>query len=311
MLSVIICTWNRSTSLRETLASIERMRNSTDIEWEVIVVDNNSTDDTASTIDEFLQRLPLKHLFEPNAGKSHALNTAIKAASGKHLVFTDDDVLVAENWLMAYADAFARHPEHSLFGGSIEPLFLGTNTPMWLKSGFNVVANAYAIIESKAATGPVTRDSYPYGANMAAHRRVFENHSFATEVGPRPGSRVRGEEMMLIWEALDAGQTGVWVPEATVQHAIPIARQNLTYLRDYYLGSGELMDLLDEKDLPKLFGRPRWAWRVAIAENLKFWLTRYISPSPVWLAHFRKAFIARGLLNGFKQDTAGTNNVKV
>ncbi len=302
MLSVIICTWNRCNSLRETLESLERMHIPSELSWEVIAVDNNSTDQTAQIIQEFNERLPIVQVFEAAAGKSHALNTAVQIAKGEYFVFTDDDVLVDRDWLIAYRDAFQRYPDAALFGGPIEPLFQGDNTPAWLKKGFQVVANAYAIIDQSVATGQIDHESYPYGANMATHRRVFATHRYPVEVGPRPGSKVRGEEMMLIWELLSSGETGFWVEDAKVQHSISPARQTLTYLRDYYLGSGELMDFLDDTDGPQLFGRPRWAWRQAVVDQMRFLAGRYTSPAPVWLSHFRSACIARGLLSGFQRS---------
>lgn len=302
MLSVVICTWNRCDSLRETLLSLERMNVPPDLSWELLVVDNNSTDSTSQVIDEFEGRLPIRKVFELTAGKSHALNTAVQIARGEHLVFTDDDVLVGTSWLVSYREAFARHPEAMLFGGPIEPLFQGSDTPSWLKNGFSVVANAFAVIEQSDATGQISRESYPYGANMATHRRVFDKHRYPVEVGPRPGSKVRGEEMMLIWDVLSSGGTGYWAPDAIVQHSIPPARQKLSYLREYYLGSGELMDFTDDTEVPRLFGRPRWAWRQLIEAYLRYCFGRYTSPASVWLSHFRRACIARGLLGGFQRS---------
>lgn len=306
MLSVILCTWNRCDSLRDTLNSFERLSVPADLPWELLVVDNNSTDATSQVIDEFDGRLPIRKVFEPRAGKSHALNTAVGLASGEYLVFTDDDVLVGPDWLCAYRDGFARHPQATVFGGPIEPLFQGEQTPAWLKSGFAVVANAFAIIDRSAAVGAISHEAYPYGANMALHRRVFNEHRYPVEVGPRPGSKVRGEEMMLIWELLSAGESGFWIPDAVVEHSIPPRRQTMAYLREYYLGSGELMDLLSESDAPQWLGRPRWAWRQAIEEQLRYLATRYTAPASVWLQHYRSACIARGLLSGFKPADSQT-----
>lgn len=303
MLSVIVCTWNRCDSLRETLRSFERMNMPPGLAWELIVVDNNSTDATAQTVDEFRDRLPVERVFEPTAGKSHALNTAVTIARGELFIFTDDDVRVDSNWLAAYHDAFERYPAERLFGGPIEPLFEGDETPEWLKRGFRVVENAYAVIDEADAIGPITRESYPYGANMAVRRQVFDNHRYPTEVGPRPGSEVRGEEMMLIWAVLEAGGSGVWVQKAKVQHSIPPARQSLSYLRRYYEASGELMDLIDKHDVARLFGRPRWVWRLVVGEHLRYFAGRFTTPSTVWLRHYRQACMARGLLRGFKKGS--------
>jgi len=299
MLSVIICTWSRSDSLRQTLESLQRMEVPATLQWELLVVDNNSTDDTSQVIDEFTERLPLKKLFEPRAGKSHALNLAVKSASGQHFIFTDDDVLVSTQWLCAYAAGFQQYSDMSLFGGPIEPRFMGKQVPRWLLSGFSVVANAFAIIDPQDAQGEITRDNYPYGANMAAHRRVFASHTYPVEIGPRPGSEIRGEEMVLIWNVLAGGGSGVWVPEATVEHCIPQKRQTLAYLRAYYLASGQLHQLTDQSDDPMLFGRPRWTLRASVQSWLLYCLTRYTRSPTVWLTHFRRAYVSLGMLKGY------------
>jgi glycosyltransferase involved in cell wall biosynthesis len=130
-LSVVVCTYNRERLLQGALEQMCRLHVPEGVEWELLVVDNGSTDGTDLVIDTFAGRLPLRKLREDRPGKSFALNHAVAGARGAYLVFTDDDVLVGPNWLAAYAAAFQQWPGDAVFGGPIAALFEGT-PPRWL-----------------------------------------------------------------------------------------------------------------------------------------------------------------------------------
>ena len=99
--SVILCTYNRCESLRTALQSVAACRFPESTPWEVLVVDNNSKDQTPAVVEEFVQQYPgrFRYLFEPQPGKSHALNSGIQEARGDILAFMDDDVTVDPGWL--------------------------------------------------------------------------------------------------------------------------------------------------------------------------------------------------------------------
>src|SRR5271168_2431711 len=120
LITVAICTFNRAESLRRTLDSLVAMRVPSDLGWEIVVVNNNSTDHTDDFIGEYVGRLPVRRELEPRAGKSNALNRAIEVAKGDYIVWIDDDVLVDAGLLTAYAEAFRRWPDAAVFGGRIK-----------------------------------------------------------------------------------------------------------------------------------------------------------------------------------------------
>ena len=100
-ITIILCTYSRCQSLANTLESLARSEMPESVFWEVLVVDNNSRDRTRAVVEGFCARHPhrFRYLFEPQAGKSHALNSGIREAQGHILVFTDDDVIVEPTWL--------------------------------------------------------------------------------------------------------------------------------------------------------------------------------------------------------------------
>src|SRR5512143_830758 len=101
-LTVAICTWNRSALLEQTLERMTRLVAPSGCTWELLVINNNSTDATESVIARFEARLPIRGVFETQPGLSNARNRAVREAGGEYVLFTDDDVLVDPDWLVAY-----------------------------------------------------------------------------------------------------------------------------------------------------------------------------------------------------------------
>src|ERR1700677_4197251 len=99
--TVIICSYNRCRSLAKTLESVAASTFTDGRKWEVLVIDNNSKDQTREVAEDFCRRYPdhFRYLFEPRQGKSNALNLGISEARGEVLAFTDDDVTVEPSWL--------------------------------------------------------------------------------------------------------------------------------------------------------------------------------------------------------------------
>lgn len=151
--TVAICTFDRAESLRRTLDSLAAMRVASDLTWELIVVNNNSTDHTDKVVEGYRDRLPLRCEFEPRAGHSNARNCAIAVARGEYIVWTDDDVIVDAGWLAAYADAFRRWPGAVVFGGRIRPRY---EPPVvkWIAESERVLGGPFAIRDFGDRCGP-------------------------------------------------------------------------------------------------------------------------------------------------------------
>jgi glycosyltransferase involved in cell wall biosynthesis len=297
-LTVAICTWNRAEMLRQTLERMRALVVLPDVEWEVLVVDNNSTDDTARVIADAAPGLPVRGVFEARPGKSHALNRGAAEARGEYILWTDDDVLVDERWLAEYATAFRRWPGAAFFGGPIAPWFAGT-PPDWLPQIFPRVANAYAALDLGAEPVALRRGMVPYGANMAVRTAEQRRFLYDSALGPRPDSGVRGEEVAVVHAMLDAGLEGRWVPGAKVRHYIPAQRQTIAYLRDYYTGQGQVRCSGPvPAHHPKLFGRPRYLWRQAVEAEVSYRMGRLFGRPDLWIEHLIAASMAWGGLRG-------------
>jgi glycosyltransferase involved in cell wall biosynthesis len=206
--SVVIATRDRADRLRQALDSLERMAVPDAVSWEVILVDNGSTDATPIVVAECLARglLPIRYLVDQRAGKSIALNAGIRAAKGDIVVFTDDDCVVAADWLATLVAEFARDDSIAALGGRVE-LYDPSDLPYTIRTR-------------------TTRDEFApskllhliVGCNMAFRRQALERvGEFDETLGP--GSKCRAaEDFDLLYRAYKRGQRIVYVPDVLVYH---------------------------------------------------------------------------------------------
>ena len=126
-ISVIVCTRNRGSVLDQCLQRFAWMEVPPGLSWEIVVVDNNSTDNTESVVRGFAERsgLDVRYVCERKPGGSHAHNAGIAAARGKILAFTDDDCMVDKGWMGAVAKEFESDPGLAGIGGRVRFLISG------------------------------------------------------------------------------------------------------------------------------------------------------------------------------------------
>jgi glucosyl-dolichyl phosphate glucuronosyltransferase len=256
-ISVILCTYNRSAYLSNALASLAASTLPESTDWEVLVVDNNSSDQTREVIERFCVRYPnrFRYLRETRQGKSHALNLGIKEASGGVLAFTDDDVVVDSDWLHNLTQAIDGKLVAGA-GGKILPE-RKFESPKWLPTRGKYPLAPLAFFDPAQPAGPLT--DTPFGANMAFHRRMFEEHGgFRTDLGPKPGagSPEKSEDSEFGHRLLNAGECLRYEPSAVVYHVVPESRLTKEYFLAWWFDKARA-------DV-RAFGRPQSArWRVA------------------------------------------------
>jgi glucosyl-dolichyl phosphate glucuronosyltransferase len=241
--AVLIATYNRAALLGETLdvlAASQVPAHLQHLTWEVVVVDNNSTDATRATVEarQAGYPVPLRYLFEPKPGRSAALNTAIAATAAPLLLCTDDDVRVDPGWLAAGWEALAGGADYA--GGPVAPLW-EVPPPRWLDLTRTDLWGTIAILDyGRHRFFFEDRRRVPLGANMGMRRSLVEKvGGFRTELGRAQGHRVLGQEVPeLLTRARAAGLRGVYVPEMSVHHHIPRGRLTKQYYRRWWTGKG-------------------------------------------------------------------------
>jgi glucosyl-dolichyl phosphate glucuronosyltransferase len=224
-ITVILCTYNRCQSLAKALESVAASELPNTGEWEVLVVDNNSRDQTREVVENFCRRYPgrFRYLFEPQQGLCAARNAGIKNALGEIVAFTDDDVTVDSMWLQNLT-APLQNAEWAASGGRILPA-RAFSAPPWLAlSGPHSLGGplyAHFDLGDKARE----LDQPAYGANMAFRKAMFEKYGgFRTDLGRRPGNQIGGEDIELGHRLMAAGERLRYEPSAVVYHEVVAER---------------------------------------------------------------------------------------
>jgi glucosyl-dolichyl phosphate glucuronosyltransferase len=272
-ISVAICTWNRAGFLDKTLDALTRVSIPTGVEWEVLVVNNNCTDHTNEVIAKYESNLPLRGILETKQGLSNARNRAVLEANGELLLWTDDDVLVAPNWLAEYAAAAKRFPDAAYFGGTVDPLY-ESEPPEWIKQNERHLSGPFAICQYDQNVRPLSEGEVPFGANMGFRLDVLKRFPFDTLLGRCGANLISGEEVDVIGRMKCAKLPGVWVGAANVQHWIPKERMTYKYVRDWYYGAGVSAARFENMPGRRILGMPRWAIR-RYCSGLLSWLRGY------------------------------------
>lgn len=244
--SVIIATYNRATLLDECLHHLGQSRFQPGDE--VIIVDNGSTDDTCAIIERHRRHYPVtvRYAYEPQAGKSHALNRAVGMAEGDIVAFTDDDVNVDRAWLDETRNALARE-DVALVGGPVAARWEAT-VPHWMRDAaarHPRLSAPLALLDYSPDVielGPRTL----LGANLAVRRDVLnEVGGFATHLGKLRGTLLSGEDHELCVRVQRAGFRAVYAPSAVVHHWVPAERARVGYFMNWFYWSGITNALLE------------------------------------------------------------------
>jgi glycosyltransferase involved in cell wall biosynthesis len=234
-LTVILCTYNRCEELKDALAALARQRVTTGVQWEVLLVDNNSTDATRDVVSQFRRTfpVPLRYIYETSQGLSHARNRGIVEAQGRYVAFTEDDERSDELWVQAVLDTFEEYSCDAV-AGRIELLWSDVR-PAWLTDellGFLGYLNY-------GETQVLTREKPPFGGNMAFNRDVFSKIGlFDTKLGRQGRNLIGGEETELFERTLRAGMVTIFQPKAVMHHVVRKNRLKKSYFRELHFNEG-------------------------------------------------------------------------
>jgi GT2 family glycosyltransferase len=274
--TIAICTWNRCELLRQTLEQMTHLLIPSDLEYEILVVDNNSTDATEQVSIAFATRLPIRRVFESRPGKSFACNRAMREARGDYILWTDDDVLVEETWLAAFVAGARQFPEAAAFGGTIVPWFTAEPDPD-LAAAFPFLRRGFCGLERTMPAGILPDGEYVWGANMALRRRAAEGMTFDVSIGIAPDFLGGGEELVFIRQLRRRGGIVIWLPTMRVKHYVMPSRTTLEYLKSFTLAKGReevLTQPPSDAEAPMMMGVPLWLWRERLTTTLRYWLSK-------------------------------------
>ena len=266
-LDVVIPTYNRSTLLRKAIGSLLNARIPPSLEVRITVVDNNSTDDTREVIlaEQARTNGRVSYVFEKQQGRSPALNAGVRATSGSHVGFIDDDEEVDASWYEQIASVFAEH-DVDFIGGPYVPRF-ESEIPKWLPSEYNSVIG---VVDGGRQRVPFDRN-YPgilMGGNAVFTREILERVGpYSTALG-RSGNRLLSCEDEDMYERLlSAGARGMYVPELVIYHFVPTERLTKRYHRAWCFWqsvSSAVLDRIRPQPTAYVLGVPRYFYGRAL-----------------------------------------------
>ena len=226
-LSIVVSTYNRAVDLRRMLDALAQNHAEAGLRWEVLVVDNASSDNTATVLQDFAATAPMAVvcLYEARRGKSHGLNQALGLARGDIIAFIDDDILVADDWVSTLVAHFRSHPDARCVGGRVE-LHDVRDAPVTIKRSLD---------GSQTVLAHFSPDNIPIlGCNMAFRADWLRSLGrFDTDIGP--GSPIGvAEDLDMLYRTVRAGAQIDYLPSLLVQHNH--GRRSPEQLRGLYAG---------------------------------------------------------------------------
>ncbi|NET32815.1 MAG: glycosyltransferase family 2 protein [Cyanothece sp. SIO1E1] len=239
--TVAICTYNGESRLPKVLDCLRWQLNTRKVNWEVLVIDNNSTDNTAKVVQSYQaiwsENVPLRYQFEVQQGAAFARQRAVKAARSPLVAFLDDDNLPGMTWIAAVYKFGQAHPEAGVYGSRIRGDF-ESNPPQ----NFKRIASLFALTErgSLAQRYEPHKKVLPPGAGMVVKRRAWlENVPPSPVLGGRTkDSMLTGEDLEAILHIQQAGWEVWYNPHMRLSHCISGNRLQRDYLIKFTRGIG-------------------------------------------------------------------------
>jgi glucosyl-dolichyl phosphate glucuronosyltransferase len=248
--SVVICTNNRSAHLKKAIHSVLKQDISSS-KYEIIVVDNASSDDTAEAVECFESEKTIRYVYEKQLGLCNARNTGWQCARGRYVAYLDDDAIANPGWLSAIENAFIIEPDAGVVGGRVEPIWKG-NRPLWLSDD---IAVSLTIIDWSESSRIITdvRLQWLVGSNIAVPAAVLsEIGGFHPRLDRIGSLMLSGGDVFLQKQIIGRGYKCFYYPDMAVKHLVPISRLNKRWFvrRYYWQGvSDAIMQLIEERPL--------------------------------------------------------------
>jgi glycosyltransferase involved in cell wall biosynthesis len=283
--SILICTYNRARLLRETFAALQAMTWPPDCEVEIVVVDNNSSDNTPLVIAEAVRHssIPVIAIRESSQGKSFALNRGLEVVRGDIVALTDDDVWPNPDWLSRIVADFRERDVTFVFG-KVLPRWSELPPPEILTPLAQDIWGPLAIVDYGEAPADYVAEStgqrLPIGANLAfARDALVAIGGWRTDLGKVNNTLISGEDHEIFMRLRRYGlYAGYYDPAVSVRHFVPASRLTRKYFRQWFFWHGKtqalmLEDLhpdLEMSRVPRIAGIPRFLYRQSLEQCWKW-----------------------------------------
>jgi glycosyltransferase involved in cell wall biosynthesis len=293
-ITVAVITFNRSRFLRETLAGLARQDMPAG-EWELLVIDNNSTDDTVQVVAAFAASRPApRHILETRQGLDHGRNRAVAEARGEIVVLVDDDILVGGDWLARLAEPFFSPAggRIGVVGGEVVPVF-PDGLPRWLE-------RAHRPLGFRPDAGPLPPGQSPMGDNFAFPKAVLDRlGGFDTTLDRRGPALFGGGDTEMIRRVRKAGLEVWFAPAAAVRHQMPAERLTMAYALRHAFDSARsrIVDGVRER---RMAGRAALPFLLSRAAGAALKLLGYLLAMVLAAAAFQGAAAKRARVRAWR-----------
>jgi glycosyltransferase involved in cell wall biosynthesis len=259
VISAVICTHNRARYLEKAIQSLVDQHIPRD-RYEIIIVDNCSTDATRGVVEKFANRGDIRYVYEPTLGLSHARNTGWRSARGKYVAYLDDDAMATPKWLETILDTFETvRPMPGCVGGKVDPIWEGPR-PVWVS---DEIVTCLTVIDwsDKPHFIDDIRRQWLVGANIAFPVKVLHQVDGCAAGLDRAGRRLLSSgDIFLEKQIIKAGYRCFYNPEILARHAVERSRLEKVWFRRRYLWQG-----FSDAAMPILEERPSAAGRIKAA----------------------------------------------
>ncbi|CDM69228.1 Glycosyl transferase, family 2 [Clostridium bornimense] len=234
-ISVVVCTYNRSEVLNKCIESIIR-NNYPKEKYEVIIIDNNSKDNTKDTVYNYINKgLNIKYFLEENIGLSFARNKGIDVSKGNIIIFLDDDTQISKGYLQAIKEFYSVNPEVVFAAGKINPIWT-IEKPKWFSKAFSSIVGETLYGDEDRV---LKRGEMPIGANMIFKREVFDEvGKFNINLGIQGDKLYLGEESDLYNRIVKKGYEVYYIANASVDHTVHNNKVNKEYVMNRLILEG-------------------------------------------------------------------------
>jgi len=238
--SIIIPTFNRAGLLRKAIESVQGLEIPEGWSGELLVIDNNSTDETPAVVREFDEGAPIRarYVKETTQGLNHGRNRGLREARYEHLIYLDDDMLVDPGWLVAYAGVQAELAPDAVVG-PVEPMF-EVDPPEWMTERMiESVTSAYSRKGDEVMVLPAERAHELPGCNFAVRRTVaLDSGGFHPSLDRCGTGMLAGGDWEFGERLARSGRKVVYAPGCRIRHLISRNKISRDGLRARWEGSG-------------------------------------------------------------------------
>jgi glycosyltransferase involved in cell wall biosynthesis len=269
------------------------------LSYEILVVDNNSTDDTRDVVERLRARHPalIRYLFEPRQGKSFALNRGVGEIGSEYYAIVDDDFILPPDWVRRVTDGFAQHPDAAFLGGKVLPRWIAPPPPWLGPAHWPPIALAdYGETEFiVSADRPICLLACTFRTTAVRAAGGYDTRLSVS------AAKIGGVEDLEILQRLwESGRHGVYLPHLSFEHKVEARRLTKAYHLSWHRGHGTSYAMLRDRDFERsrlrVLGAPLHVYRRAIMEPLRALIRRVAGDQAGSFAALAKASFAWGFL---------------